>query len=65
MATAAEFREYAQECIESARQTSSDVLRKQFLELAKLWMTAAALMDSKVHPSEQQVEADFNSPLRP
>jgi hypothetical protein len=39
--TAAEYRQYAQECIDSARSATSDAMRTQFLELAQLWLTAA------------------------
>ena len=35
---------YAQECIDSAHHATSDDVRKQFLELAKLWSTAAQQM---------------------
>ena len=42
MHTAAEYRQYAQECIDSARSATSDAVRTQFLELAQLWLTAAA-----------------------
>ena len=41
MTTAAEYREYAQECIKDARNASSEPIRQQFLDLATLWMTAA------------------------
>ena len=37
---AAEYRQYAQECVASARSATSDAVRTQFLELAKLWLAA-------------------------
>jgi hypothetical protein len=39
--TADEYRQYAQECIDSARSATSDAMQTQFLELAQLWLTAA------------------------
>jgi hypothetical protein len=41
MHTAEEYRQYAQECMEGARIATSDAVRMQFIELAKLWLTAA------------------------
>jgi hypothetical protein len=40
--TAAEYRQYAQECIDSARSATSDAVRTQFLEL---WLTAAVQVE--------------------
>ena len=51
MTTAAEFRSYAQECIESAVKAPHGPIRDQFLELAKLW-TAAALLRENGNRSE-------------
>jgi hypothetical protein len=51
MTTAVEYRQYAQECIESAREATSEPVRKQFLELAKLWMTAAERLDTRSGPA--------------
>lgn len=45
MHTAAEYRKYAQECIDSARSANSDAVRTQFLELAQLWLAAAAQLE--------------------
>jgi hypothetical protein len=45
MHTAAEYRKYAQECMDSARTATSDEARAQFLELAKLWLSAAVQID--------------------
>jgi hypothetical protein len=47
MTTAMEYRNYAQECMASAREATSDPIRKQFLDLARLWMTAAELLDGR------------------
>jgi hypothetical protein len=48
MATAAEYRQYARECMESARDSHNDAVRQQFLELATLWMTAAHRLDGQI-----------------
>jgi hypothetical protein len=47
MTTANELRQYARECTESARDATSNPVRQQFLELAKLWLTTAARMDGQ------------------
>lgn len=46
MTTAIEYRQYARECMDSARAATSEPVRQQFLEIAKLWLTAAARMDT-------------------
>ncbi len=46
MTTAAEYRKLATECVESARSAASDDIRKQFLDIAELWMQAADKMDA-------------------
>jgi hypothetical protein len=46
MTRATEYRQFAQECIKSARAATSDVVREQFLDIAKLWMMAASHLDS-------------------
>jgi len=43
--TADEYRQYAQECYESARIATSQAVRMQFVELAQLWLKAAQMMD--------------------
>jgi hypothetical protein len=45
MHTAAEYRQYAQECIDGARAANSDAVRTQFLELAEVWLAAAAALE--------------------
>jgi hypothetical protein len=45
MPKADEYRRYAQEAMVSARNATSDDVRKQFLDLAKMWMTAAHQTD--------------------
>ncbi len=44
MSTQDEYRRYASECVESAKTASNEAVRKQFLNLAKVWMTAAQKM---------------------
>lgn len=49
MHTASEYRQYAQECMDSARAATSDVVRTQFLELAQLWLAAATRAETKAN----------------
>jgi len=48
MAEAHEYRQYAAECLESARTATTEDVRKHFLELAKMWMTAARQLDDGI-----------------
>jgi hypothetical protein len=41
MRTAAEYRQYAIDCIESAREAATELIREQYLDLAVLWLKAA------------------------
>jgi hypothetical protein len=45
MTSPAEYRQYAQECMDSARSANSVAVRTQFLELAQLWLAAATEWD--------------------
>lgn len=45
MSKSSEYRQYAEECLQSARIATSEEARKQFLDLARMWMTAAQQMD--------------------
>jgi hypothetical protein len=45
MSKSSEYRQYAEECLQSARIATSEAARKQFLDLARMWMTAAQQMD--------------------
>lgn len=49
MPTASDYRQYAQECMDSARVAISDAVRTQFLELAQLWMAAASRAEMKAN----------------
>jgi hypothetical protein len=54
MPTPDEFRCYADECLDSARDATSEAERKAFLDMARTW-TQAAL---RVQPAD-----DANNPL--
>jgi hypothetical protein len=54
MSISDEYRKYAAECVESARTATSEAVRKNFLDLAKMWKTAA-----------QQIDDGFEAPLPP
>ena len=58
MTSPAEYRQLVNECIQSARATASDPIRKQFLELAKLWMTAAERMEAGSSSSSKAEKGD-------
>jgi hypothetical protein len=49
MHTASEYRQYAQECMDSARIATSDAVRTQFLELAQLWLAAATRVEQQAN----------------
>ena len=42
MATAAEYRKWAEECFEWARQASDDSVREQYASLGRVWLEQAA-----------------------
>jgi hypothetical protein len=48
MSTSAQYRQYAEECIASARTATADDVRKHFLDLARMWITAAQQMDDGI-----------------
>jgi hypothetical protein len=56
MSRSDEYRQIAHECIEGARTSRSAEQRKQLLELAKMWMTAASMLD---HGSERPALDDY------
>lgn len=56
MSRSDEYRQIAFECIEGARTSRSAEQRKQLLELAKAWMTAASLLD---HGSKMPALDDY------
>jgi hypothetical protein len=62
MATAANYRQFAQECIESARGSTSDIVRQQFLDIAKLWLIAANHLDGGAGHPANSVRLDGQAP---
>jgi hypothetical protein len=44
MTTPDEFRQFAEECMQAARDAKTDAERKAFLDIAKSWTKAAAQM---------------------
>ena len=58
MFSAAEFRQFAEEAIASARAASDEAERKHFLDMARMWATAAANMDGSmlVPPSPEKAQ---------
>jgi hypothetical protein len=67
--TANEYRRYAKECIDCAREAKSDRVRKRFLDLAKLWMTSAERMDAHQPPLSfdviPDIKANGHKPAKP
>jgi hypothetical protein len=47
MASAKEYRDFAEECLRWAEETKDDAQRKAFLEMANSWIQAAAMLDAK------------------
>ena len=45
MKTAAEYRAMAEECFKWARETQDDEVRLSYLQLAQVWLDAAAKFD--------------------
>lgn len=45
MKTAAEYRAMAEECFKWARETQNDKVRVSYLQLAQVWLDAAAKLD--------------------
>jgi hypothetical protein len=62
MHTPAEYRQYAEECMDSARVATADATRMQFLELAKLWLTAAVKAESMANGKSTWPKTDGTSP---
>jgi hypothetical protein len=63
MAEAHEYRQYAAECVESARTATSEKVRDHFLDLAKMWMTAAWQLDDGISiPSRPEDGGDTPAP---
>lgn len=65
MTTAAEFRQYAEECMRNARAATTDPVRNQFLELAQLWMQAALSADALEKPASQASKSKMDGSTAP
>jgi hypothetical protein len=46
MASAKEYRDFAEECLRWAEKAKDDAQRKAFLEMANSWVQAAAMLDA-------------------
>jgi len=64
MSKADEFRLYAQECMEDARAADDKAARKQFLDLADLWLKAAAKLDASPVNGETASFPELVTPRR-
>jgi hypothetical protein len=68
MPTPADYRQYAQECMDSARAANGEAVRTQFLELAQLWLAAATELelrrDGKREPNGSELDGANGFPLR-
>lgn len=68
MTTATEYRKYAAECLESAKETKSESERDAYLEMATAWLRAAALADpisvpnAKTPTVSEQTASDHGAP---
>jgi hypothetical protein len=63
MAEACEYRRYAAECLESARTAATGDVRKHFLDLAKMWMTAAQQLDDGISiPPSPERRGEMTTP---
>jgi hypothetical protein len=60
MTTAAEYRQYAEECVASAREAQSEVVRSEYLDLAALWLRAASHLERTLFSSHSSLNSrDF------
>jgi hypothetical protein len=57
MSKADEYREYAKECIETARRATWDAARRQLLDTAKMWMAAAQRVDGGIEARARRGQA--------
>jgi hypothetical protein len=52
MATADEYRQFAEECLRWARGAKTDEQRKAFLDMARAWTQAAAIHQYRAMPDD-------------
>jgi hypothetical protein len=59
MTTATEYRAMAEECFQWARKTTTDNTRSAYLEIAKIWLAAAAVRQNGELPVRfHHIDAD-------
>ena len=49
-----EWEEYAERCIEIARQTRDTIIREKLIEMAQRWMGKAAMEEKEAEPVTDQ-----------
>jgi hypothetical protein len=54
MIAAAEYREYAHECVRWAAEAESEEMRAAFLAMAQQWMEAALRIDGVIAPDKTE-----------
>ena len=59
MSTAKEYRAYAAECMDSARDATSDVERDTYLQMAANWLQAATVAEMPIPPANKQEHASI------
>jgi hypothetical protein len=56
MATASDYRKWAEECFEWARQASDEIVSEQYASLGRVWLDYAARAErGAITPSEPKV----------
>jgi hypothetical protein len=60
MPTPADYRQYAQECMDSARSANSVAVRTQFLELAQLWLGAATEAELRQNGKRERTGSELD-----
>jgi hypothetical protein len=59
MTTATEYRAMAEECFQWARKATTDNVRSAYLEIAKIWLAAAAVrQDGELPVRFHHIDAD-------
>ena len=52
MATAAEYRKWAEECFEWAREASDEAVSEQYASLGRVWLERAVRVSGIINPPE-------------
>jgi hypothetical protein len=58
MASAEEFRDYADECLGWAKTAKSDREREIFLQMARTWLEAAAIASGKITGAKSAIQPE-------